>query len=500
MNEGEGGSRPGEGIGQTPGSSDLGEVTHHGAQGEPEVEAPQVEAPQLVDRHGGPVPDGPDEPASTPGVIEPPASSAPGTYRAVLRTPGFLRLWASQVVSNVGDWAYVLAVAIALSSRSDTAQLPRVIAIVLAFEAGTSAVVGLFVAGPAVDRFSRRRLMITADVVRALAVGSLLLVGAPSALHLMIVGTCLGAFRAVFQPALMSSLPNIVPADRLMAANALVSGTFHMAIMTGPMIGAGLVALLGVRAAFFVNSLSFVVSAMLLKTAAIPRSSAVHTETWHPVQEFAEGARHVARSPLARGIAVVMGFVLFLSAAQNPMLIAFVRVDLAPAAGQGVRAGIIGLLTAAWGSGMVAGSFLAPALARRLSRERLLSLAVAAAGTALLVASRTTDVRPVACSWAVAGIASGIANVSYETLLQERTPDRFRGRVLSTVEAVQDGMFFLGALTIATFGGLVAPAAGLALLGIGFLAVGIAARSIVPVGAGLELVIPVGPAQVPSSR
>jgi MFS family permease len=460
---------------------------------EPEVEAPQpeVEAPHVVTDHPGPS-IGPDEAlAPAPGGNEPPAPLVSGSFRAVLRTPGFPRLWASQVVSNVGDWAYVLAVAVALSSRLDAAQLPRVIALVLAFEAGTSAVVGLFIAGPAVDRFSRRRLMIVADLVRAVAVGSLLVVGVPSVVHFMIVGICLGAFRALFQPALMSSLPNVVPADRLMAANALVSGTFHIAIMTGPMIGAGLVALVGVRAGFLVNALSFAASALMLRTIAIPRSSAVRTETWHPVRDFIEGARYVVRSPLARGIAVVMGLVLFLAAAQNPILVAFVRVDLAPSAGQGVRAGIIGVLTAAWGSGMVAGSFVAPAAARRLSRERLLAVSVATAGASLLVAARATDVGPVALLWGIAGIASGIANVSYETLLLERTSDGFRGRVLSTVEAVQDGMFFLGALTIATFGGLVPPAAALAFLGTGFLVVGVAARTIVPVGAGLAPADPV---------
>ena len=134
----------------------------------------------------------------------------------------------------------------------------------------------------------------------------------------------------------------------------------------------------------------------------------------------------------------------------------------------------LGILTSAWGGGMVLGSFLAPAIAARLSRERAIAVAIAVAGGAFVMAAGATSVWPVALAWAVAGATSGLANVAYETLLQEHTPDGFRGRVFATVEAVQDAMFLAGALLVATVGaaGGFGPV-GLAFLGVAAVAVGV---------------------------
>src|SRR5207244_5271631 len=103
--------------------------------------------------------------------------------------------------------------------------------------------------GPLAARHSRIKLMIGADIVRAVAAGSLL-IGHPSLPHIYFVAAILGVFGAAFQPSLQASIPNVVEPDQVVAANAMVGATYHFAIMAGPALGGLLVASLGATSMF----------------------------------------------------------------------------------------------------------------------------------------------------------------------------------------------------------------------------------------------------------
>jgi len=144
----------------------------------------------------------------------------------------------------------------------------------------------------------------------------------------------------------------------------------------------------------------------------------------------------------------------------------------------GARAAVLALLTTAWGAGMLTGCFATPWLIRTLPRERLIPLVVAIAGACVLYGSRSTSVVAIALLWVGAGAMCGITNVSYESLLQERTLDAFRGRVISTIEAAQEGAYFVGvAAAAALFAGLHA-AASMQSIGIAFTLTGVIASFI----------------------
>jgi len=408
--------------------------------------------------------------SETPAPPGSPSATRGVAFARLLRTKAFRRIWFAQVISNLGDWAYTLAVAALVAGHLQGAGLVRTLALMLAAEGGTSALVGFLVAGPVADRFSRRRVMMTADVVRAMAVGSLLLVGMPGALHLICVAACLGAFRAIFQPALMSALPS-VSGDDLDTANAVVTATFHAAIVVGPAIGAIAVMAAGPRAAFAMNAASFGVSASLLLGIHIAAPSRESGGRWAPVRDLREGLASVGRSRVARGVAIAMSMAIFIAAWQGPLQVGLVRDVLAPGGSHGSRALILGSLTASWGIGMVVGSALMPFAARRISGGRLLACCIGAVGVAFVFASRQEALAPFLLVWSLGGLASGMANVTYESLLQRSTPDEFLGRTFATVEAAQDAAYFLGALAIGTLAGITEPTIGLAIGGAAFLAI-----------------------------
>ena len=370
--------------------------------------------------------------------------SGVGQFRALVGHRDFMRLWAAQGVSNLGDWIYALAVVASIAQRDVGA---HALAALLIVQVAPSAVAGAL-GGPLVDRFPRRRLMMGADILRALAVASLLVAPRPSSLvHLYAVAAALGLFGALFQPSLQASLPNVVPRERLVAANALVSATFHISVMFGPVIGGLLVAGAGTGWAFAVNAGSFVLSALLLSRVRIPKpDDETAPAPSSPVAALVEGARYAIRSRLVRGVFIITALIMFGAAIRSPLEPLYVLRTL-----EG-RPEWLGFLGGIWGLGMILGAIAAPAAARRWVRERIFGVSVILVGLAILVASQASSLVPVLFLWLIAGSGNGIGSVSYGSLLQERTPDRLRGRVMAASEAVQDIAFLLGAATAGWLG------------------------------------------------
>lgn len=389
----------------------------------------------------------------------------------------FMRLWGAQAVSDLGDWVYALAVATALNARGGS---PQTFAFVLVLQFAPSAVVGAL-GGPLIDRFPRRKLMIIADVARATAVASLLLGARPSIAHLYSVAFLLGLFGALFLPSAQASLPNVVPEDRLVAANALVTTTFHLAVMAGPVLGAVLVSRLGIAPAFAINAASFAISALLIQGLHLPAPAVEEGSPSGPVAAMLEGARYILATPLVRGILLVLGFLMIASGIKSPIEPLFVFRAL----GQPVAS--LGLVGGAWGVGMVLGSLAAPAISRRWARERLFGASIAIVGVAVLLASRQSTLGPVLLMWVVAGVGNGLGTVSYESLLQERVPDAFRGRVLAASGAVLDGSFIVGAFAAGSLGASFGVRAALGLSGALFIGAAALAGALVVPARGRQL-------------
>lgn len=367
--------------------------------------------------------------------------SGAGQYQGLRGHRAFLRLWAAQSVSNLGDWIYSLAVVAGLAARGGTA---HALAGLLLAQVAPAALTGAL-GGALVDRFPRKVLMVTSDVARCLAVGSLLIAGTPSLGHLYVVAGLLGVFGSLFQPSLQASLPNLVPRDRVVAANAAVSASYNFAVMAGPVIGGLLVSGLGSRSAFAVNAATFGVSAVLVAGVRLPpctrQACSVSTR-----RALVDGIRYAVGKPLVRWALLIIGLVMFAASVRSPLEPLFVVQTL------GLRPEALGLIGGVWGLGMVLGSVAAPAAARRWAREHLFAAAIGVVGLAVLLASGVATLSSLLLLWTVSGFANGVGAVAYASLLQERTPDAFRGRVMAASEAVFQGSLLAGASVAPWFG------------------------------------------------
>ena len=174
-----------------------------------------------------------------------------GAYLHLLRTNRNYRLlWLAQVVSELGDWFYSLSVYHLLLELTGNRAQSVGLAVVLQVLPQTLAAP---TAGVVNDRVSRKAIMIGADIARCLIVLGMLLVRTPGMVWLvypLLLVETIGA--AFFEPAHSAVIPNIVPEEQVLAANALASVTWSFCLAAGASLG-GVVAVLLGRDAVFVK-------------------------------------------------------------------------------------------------------------------------------------------------------------------------------------------------------------------------------------------------------
>ncbi|MDQ3455239.1 MAG: MFS transporter, partial [Actinomycetota bacterium] len=180
-------------------------------------------------------------------------------FRDVLGRPGYPRLWTARTVSQGGD--VFATVALILLVFDLTGSALGVSAVVLA-EIVPVLLLAPF-AGTLVDRLAPARVMIAADVLRAVLAASLVVLG-DTVVGVYLVAFGLSAGAVFFNTAASSALPVLVGDDELIAAN---SGIWTAAVLAqialAPLAGV-LYAGLGAGAAFGVNAASFLISAAVL--------------------------------------------------------------------------------------------------------------------------------------------------------------------------------------------------------------------------------------------
>jgi MFS family permease len=366
-------------------------------------------------------------------------------YAASLRA--FVKVFANPRVRNIqlagvgstlGTWAYAVA-------------LP-----VYAYHAGGARAVGLlffarFVLaalaapwlGVLADRWSRRQLMLSADLVRcgifaamtatASAGGSAYIV-----YTLAVLSTIVSGAYAPAQAALMPSLVN--SPDELTAANLVGNTIASVGMFAGPAIGGILLALSGPPAVFALNGALFVWSAVfvvLVPRDDPPRRSGERPRFW---PELKEGFATVVRRPALR---VVIG----LSTAQTTVegavevLLVVLAIRLLDSGNAGV-----GWLNTAMGIGSVLGALLVAAMAARRRLAGGFALGLLLWGVPIAVAAALSSLAPALVLFAAVGTGAILCQVNSVTLLQRSAENEVLGRVFAVLESLMLGSMALGSL------------------------------------------------------
>ena len=367
--------------------------------------------------------------------------------RRVFATPQFFRLWSAQVVTSTGDWLGFLAISV-VAVRLGAGTPEAAIGIVLA----ARLVPGVFfsqVAGVLADRWDRRRLMVVCDLARA---GILLVVPLVNSVwQLVLVSLALEAFTLLWIPAKEASVPNLLPAKHLTAANSLsmfaTYATFPVASLifarvAGALEGADREGWLGLLypdkqgPIFYLDALTFVVSAALVFSLPLrhPRDAARAERPavrWEGVfREYREGWRYVVVNPTVRSVNIGLATALIGGGMLIPLALVYAIEVLR--VGEGGFADIVTGLSAGVGVGVLVLSLLQ----RRVHKHRMFARSVTGAGVCLLVASSLGSLPWVMLVAGAVGVCAGGMYVLGFTLLHEHTADEVRGRVFAGLYSI----------------------------------------------------------------
>jgi MFS family permease len=203
------------------------------------------------------------------------------TYTQLLKgNANFRHLWSGQVVSEIGDWLNNIAVLALALELAGAGHQGRAIAI---YAIARHLPLFLFgpIAGVVVDRADRRRVMIVADVLRAvLAAGFLLAQMFSSLPTIYAVGASLFAVSAFFNAAKRATIPVIVTdADELLNANSLSASTTAATIAVGSALGGLVATFISRDIVFLLNAATFIVSALLISRIRLPHGRSAGSET-----------------------------------------------------------------------------------------------------------------------------------------------------------------------------------------------------------------------------
>jgi MFS family permease len=390
---------------------------------------------------------------ATPAEVATAAPHRPSLWRH----RDFMKLWAAQTVSQVGDEITQLAV-------------PLVAVLTLGVTPFELGLLGTFQflpfilltipAGVWVDRMRRRPILIGADIGRALLLTSIpvaFLGGWLTIWQLYVVAFSVGCLEVFFDVAYQSYLPAVVDRDRLVEGNAKLEMSTSASQFVGPSIAGFLIEIVRAPIAVFFDALSYLGAVFFIFLIRRPEAPPEpHDPATGPRpsmrQEAAEGLRYVLGHRYLRYIAACTGISNLFGNLGFAIMILYVVDEL------GLNPATIGIIFSIANLGVLAGALTAERLGRWIGvGPTIVGSAFLSPFTLVMVAIAPQDA-PV--PFLIAGFFLGTAmvviyNVNQVSFRQAITPDRMQGRMNATMRFIVWGTIPVGTLTGGILGGII---------------------------------------------
>lgn len=366
-----------------------------------------------------------------------------------------MKLWIGQAISSFGSWlgAFPLLAILVLDVS------PVQMGVLETLRAAPGLLVGLL-AGVWIDRMRRRRILVLADLGRALLLGSIPMAASLGLLRieqLYIVGFLSGILTVFSETALHSYVPTLVQRTRLVEANSRLNASSSVAEIAAPALGGVLVQLIAVPLVVLIHAASFLASALFLGLIRTPEPPSSRQGQGTSVShDIVEGLRCALRNPLLRALAGAQATHNFFGAFFGTLygLYAIRELGLEPAiVGVLIGSGGFGALVGTLFAGKVTGRFgLGLSLTGSLLGSSVLALLIPLAG-----GTRLAAVTLLTASQVLGDFALSIFLITELSLRQAITPDHVLGRVNASFQFLVGGTGMLGLFT----GGILGHAIGL---------------------------------------
>lgn len=336
-----------------------------------------------------------------------------------LAIPAFRRLVAAWTFSNFGDSALYLTLAIWVKDLTGSDASAGIVFLFLGLPAFLAPV-----AGHVADRFSRRRLVIVANLAAAGGIATLALVDGPGDLWIIYTVTFGYGLLTYLTSACASGLiRDLVPDQGLASANGTLSTIDQGLRLLSPLAGAGLYTVFGGTALAALTAGTLIIAAAIVATIDIVESEPTATsERAAFLVEFTAGFRHLRSTRGLAQLTVLLAVATAITGLSNTAIFALVDHGL------GRAAGFFAVLASVQGLGSVFGGMTASRLVSRFGERTGMGVGLLVLGAGITSMLTLSTIVVIAGSF-VAGVGIPWAYVSYATLRQRATPAPLQGRV-----------------------------------------------------------------------
>jgi MFS family permease len=374
-------------------------------------------------------------------------------YRRLFQNRNFVALWIGQLISFIGDYFNWLAIPIVVNRLTGSAMMVGLSVIATALPA---LLLGP-IAGVFVDRLDRRRVMITADILRGLLVLLLLTIhDARQVWVFYVVGFLVSCTSQFFFPARGAVLPLVVTEkEDWLPANGLMQIIQTIGLLAGPALAGFAIGLWGEKAAFIANSIGYFSSAVAVSTMRVPRTTPGAQPGADLLQtvltDLREGVVYLVSNRSTLGVTICMTVAMLGLGAINVIWVPYLQRTF------GIGAAGLGIVDSLQGGGMVVGGLLLGVLASRFSKVFMGAAGIFFIGVMFALMGYSPAFWMIVFESFLIGLALVPAQSALTTIMQLAVPDLKRGRVGSSMNAISTG----GSLLSMAFASLFGEAIGL---------------------------------------
>lgn len=354
-----------------------------------------------------------------------------------LQNPDFARLFLSNFISEIGTQIYRIAIPVWAYTSTGSAV---VAAGVLAAQFAARLLVTPLLS-PLADIHDRRKLMIASEALSGVAVALLPLFFMHSPAGWIFVAFLIGTMQSLGDPAVIAVIPDLVTSDDLDAANSLIMLPQRSLEMVFLGLAGVLVAWLGAQTAFWIDAVSFFLSALvLLGMRPLPGHGNPSGDYWGMV---VAGIRYIFSNRVTRYVIGILAPVAMFGAVDATVPPVLATKVFAAGDGQ-LGSMYYGFMEAFFAVGAVLGLFLAPRLSAGLSRKVAFIGGIALFGVVEVAIGLSPFLTAVLVLLAVLGVANQIFLVPARSMLQEGIDPEYMGRAMAAWGAIMSGSALVG--------------------------------------------------------
>ena len=356
----------------------------------------------------------------TPTVASTPAAF---TQKTILQHRPFRTMWLAQFVSIFGDFLALFGVISLITFRLHGTAV-QVTAVTIAYVlplAIISPVAGVFV-----DHWNVKRVMIASDISRTVLI--LLLVFVRDVGQICVIFAIMSTVSSFFAPAQSVTIRTIVPMEGLLAANAMLTQAFYLVRLFSPFAAGALIAAVGEKSCFYLDTASFVFSAAMISSLAILRPARAQSEKTVQAltQDFLEGNKFIFTHAGLAFVFIAMALAMFVLSSFSPLISIYIRDSL------GAGPFIFGVISSMVGIGLIAGSQVLTRIPSAGTKTNIVLFGLFGLGLGAAFLGAFRNIPLAALSTFTMGFAISFVLVPAQTMSQRETPPAMIGRVSST--------------------------------------------------------------------